>query len=128
MHELSIASRIVEIAGDHCRATGAVRAVAVTLRIGRLSCVHEDALRFSFGIVSEGTLLAGAELRVIHVPATIWCEICGREVEVPGIQKFACPACGTPSGDIRAGRELDLESIELADEAVTIQATENATQ
>ncbi len=123
MHELSIASRIVEIASEQCRDAGTVRAVAVTLRIGRLSCVHEDALRFSFGLVGEGTPLAGAELRVVHVPATIWCGPCGREVELPGIQRFACPVCGTPSGDIRAGRELDLESIELADEPAT--ATED---
>ena len=120
MHELSIASRIVELAGDHCREAGAVRAVAITLRIGRLSCVHEDALRFSFGLVSEGTPLAGSELRIIHVPATIWCGPCGREVELPGIQKFACPVCGTPSGHIRAGRELDLESIELIDEPAEV--------
>jgi hypothetical protein len=29
--------------------------------------------------------------------------------------------CGTPSGDIRAGRELDLESIELAAEPAAVQ-------
>lgn len=124
MHELSIASRIVELAGEHCRAAGAVRAVAITLRIGQLSCVHEDALQFCFGLISEGTPLAGAALRVIHVPARIWCGPCGREVELPGIQRFACPVCGMPSGDIRAGRELDLESIELADDRAT--ATEAA--
>lgn len=116
MHELSIAARIVEIAGDRCREAGA-RATAVTLRIGALSCVHEDALRFSFELVREGTPLAAAELRIVAVPVSIWCGACGREVELPGIQRFACPTCGTPSGDIRAGRELDLESIELADDA-----------
>jgi hydrogenase nickel incorporation protein HypA/HybF len=124
MHELSIASRIVDLAGEHCREAGAVRAVAITLRIGQLSCVHEDALRFSFGLVSEGTPLAGAELRVVHVPVRIWCGACQREVELPGIQKFACPRCGTPSGDVRSGRELDLEAIELAEERAT--ATEDA--
>jgi hydrogenase nickel incorporation protein HypA/HybF len=90
---------------------------AVTLKIGALSCVHEDALRFSFNLVRDETPLADAELRIVPVPVVIWCGPCGREVELPGIQKFACPICGTPSGDIRAGRELDLESIELADDA-----------
>jgi hydrogenase nickel incorporation protein HypA/HybF len=79
--------------------------------------VHEDALRFSFSLVREGTPLADAELRIVTVPVAIWCAACGREVTLPGIQKFACPECGTPSGDIRAGRELDLESIELIDDA-----------
>ena len=114
MHELSIAQRVVELVADEVRAAGAVRAIGVTLRIGALSCVHEDALRFSFDLVGEGTPAAGAELRIVAVPVTIWCAACGHEVALPGIQKFACPDCGTPSGDIRAGRELDLESIELA--------------
>jgi hydrogenase nickel incorporation protein HypA/HybF len=113
MHELSIASSIVEAAAEHCREAGGGRVAAVTLRIGRLSCVHEDALRFSFDLVREGTLLEAAELRIIDVPVRIWCPTCAAEVELPGIQRFACPACGTRSGDIRAGRELDLETIEV---------------
>jgi hydrogenase nickel incorporation protein HypA/HybF len=116
MHELSIASRIVELVTEQVRAAGARRATAVTLRIGELSGVHEDALRFSFDLVGEGTPAAGADLRVVRVPVTIWCVACGCEAVLPGIQKFACPACGAPSGDIRSGRELDLESIELGDD------------
>lgn len=120
VHELSIANRVVELVGEHVREAGAVRATVVTLRIGALACVHEDALRFSFDLVREGTPAAGAELRIVTVPVTIWCAACGCEVALPGIQKFACPECGTPSGDIRAGRELDLESIELADDATAV--------
>jgi len=122
VHELSIASRIVELVGEQVCAAGGGRVAAVTLKIGALSCVHEDALRFSFNLVREGTPLADAELRVVTVPVVIWCAACGREVTLPGIQKFACPECGTPSGDIRAGRELDLESIELDDEAAAVEA------
>ena len=122
VHELSIASRVVELVGEEVRAAGGGRVAAVTLKIGALSCVHEDALRFSFNLVREGTPLAGAELRIVTVPVVIWCAACSREVAIPGIQKFACPECGTLSGDIRAGRELDLESIELADEAAVVDA------
>ncbi len=113
MHELSIANRIVELVTEQVHDAGARRATAVTLRIGALACVHEDALRFSFDLVREGTPLADAELRIVAVPVTIWCAACGREATLASIQKFACPDCGTPSGDIRSGRELDLESIEL---------------
>jgi hydrogenase nickel incorporation protein HypA/HybF len=114
MHELSIASSIVEIVGEHARREGGGRVASVTLRIGRLSCVHEDALRYSFDLVTEGTPLAGATLAVIEVPVRIWCALCKAVVELPGIQRFACPACGHLSGDIRAGRELDIESIQIA--------------
>jgi len=118
MHELSIASRIVEIAGEHARREGGGRVASVTLRIGRLSCVHEDALRSSFDLVTAGTPLAGASLAVIEVPVRIWCALCEAEVELPGIQRFACPACGHLSGDIRAGRELDIESIQIAPDQI----------
>jgi hydrogenase nickel incorporation protein HypA/HybF len=118
MHELSIASCIVDIAWEHARQQGGGRVTGVTLRIGRLSCVHEDALRFSFGLVTEGTPLAGASLAVIEVPVRIWCAVCKAEVELPGIQRFACPVCGHLSGDIRAGRELDVESIQISPEQI----------
>jgi hydrogenase nickel incorporation protein HypA/HybF len=115
MHELSIATSIVETVRELVAGAGGGEVRRVTLRIGRLAAVHEDALRFSFDIVREGTPLAAAELAVIDVPVSIWCPTCGTEVELPGVQSFACPVCGTRSGDIRTGRELDLESIELAE-------------
>ena len=119
MHELSIANSIVEIAGEHARQQGGGRVSGVVLRIGRLSCVHENALRSSFDLVTEGTPLAGASLTVIEVPVRIWCPTCQAEVELPGIQRFACPACGHLSGDIRAGRELDIESIHMGYDVIT---------
>jgi hydrogenase nickel incorporation protein HypA/HybF len=124
MHELSIATNIVEIASQHVEEAGGGRVAAVTLRIGRLSCVHEDALRYSFDLVREGTPLAGAELRIVAVPVRVWCPRCAAEFELPGIQRFACPICSTPSADIRAGRELDLESIEL--ESIDLGETADA--
>jgi len=127
MHELSIATSIVEIAVEHARREGGGRVTGVTLRIGRLSCVHEDALRSSFDLVTEGTPLAGASLDVIEVPVRIWCAICKAEVELPGIQRFACPACGHLSGNIRAGRELDIEAIHIVDDQITADTPE-ATQ
>jgi hydrogenase nickel incorporation protein HypA/HybF len=118
MHELSIASNVVQLATQHAAEHGGGRVAAVTLRIGRLSCVHEDALRFSFDLVREGTPLDEAELRIVAVPVSVWCVNCQAEQELPGIQRFACPVCDTPTADIRAGRELDLESIELVETAL----------
>ena len=47
------------------------------------------------------------------MPVRIWCPTCENEQDLPGILHLACPSCGTRSGDIRAGRELDIESITL---------------
>jgi hydrogenase nickel incorporation protein HypA/HybF len=115
MHELSIAANVVAVVARHAAAHGGGRVVAVTLRIGRLACVHEEALRYGFELVRVDTPLATAELRIVSVPVRVWCAACRAERELPGIQRFACPGCGTPTGDIRAGRELDVDSIELVD-------------
>ena len=118
MHELSIAHRLVEIVTEHANQADQIRVQCVTLRIGRLSCVHQDALRFSFDLVAQGTPLEGAELKVVDVPVVIFCPNCDRTVELPGIQNFRCPRCDTLSGDIRQGRELDIETIHLGSAAV----------
>ncbi len=116
MHELSIANSLVELATEHATQAGADRITSITLRIGALSCVHKSALEFSFELVTQGTLLEGARLRIIDVPVTIFCVPCEQEVELPGIQSFRCPLCNTPSADIRQGKELDIDSIEIIDE------------
>ena len=113
MHELSIARQIVEIASQHATRAGTARIARITLRIGRLSCVHQDALRFCFDLVAEGTPAEGAALDVIDVPVAIFCSTCGQTVELPDIQRFRCPVCGAPSNDIRQGQELDIDTIEL---------------
>ena len=119
MHELSIANHLVEIATQHAHDAGAVKVEAITLRIGALSCVHKDALEFSFDLVTEDTLLAGAKLKIIDVPVAIYCAECDKEVELPGIQSFRCTFCDTPSAVIRKGKELDIESIEITESNAT---------
>jgi hydrogenase nickel incorporation protein HypA/HybF len=113
MHELSIAMKVIDKVAKQVAGAGGGRVLAITLRIGRLSCVQEGALRLSFELASAGTELSGARLEIIDMPVRIWCPACGAEQELPGVQSLACPECGRLSGDIRAGRELDLESIEL---------------
>jgi hydrogenase nickel incorporation protein HypA/HybF len=117
MHELSIVNSIVEIATEHAQQHGATRVDAITLRIGALSCVHKSSLEFSFELVAKDTLLEGARLRFIDVPVTIYCGRCNGEFQLPGIQQFRCPRCNTPSAEIRQGRELDVDSIEITQPA-----------
>lgn len=115
MHELSIANSLVEIATEHVKASGAGRVSAINLQIGALSCVHQSALEFSFDLVTKDTILEGASLNIETLPVTVYCDQCEKEVELPGIQKFRCPECQSPSADIRQGKELEVASIEVVD-------------
>jgi len=124
MHELSIAIRLVEVAAEHARSEGNSRVAAVTVAVGALACVHEDALQAAFEAARVGTPLAGAEVRIRHVPVRVWCPACTAEHDLAGLVPLACPACGTPTGDIRGGTELDLESLDVvaADDTVTAES------
>ena len=101
------------------------RVAAVNLTVGALSGVVEDALQFSYGLATEDTPLQGSKLVVKQVPVRIYCDRCQRESELPGVQSFRCPHCQTPSMDIRAGRELDIESI-VIDEGTGEESHERA--
>jgi len=119
MHELSIAYQLVEIANSAARDAGATQVDAVHLRLGVFSGVVKDALLFSYDVATRGTLLEGSRLEIEEVPLVVYCPQCAREVELESVQLFQCPLCGTPTADIRQGREIDLISLEVADETET---------
>ncbi|MEO7964515.1 MAG: hydrogenase maturation nickel metallochaperone HypA [Gemmatimonadaceae bacterium] len=113
MHELSIAQGIVELATEAAARAKAERVVSVNLKVGRLSGIEPGALQFSYDIVAEGTILEGSRLTIIDVPLVVWCAHCLKEIELVSVQQFRCPTCATPCGEIRSGRELNIESLEI---------------
>lgn len=115
MHELSIVQSVVTTVTEAFAGRPAVRILSVRLRVGALTSVVEDSLQFGYEIATQGTPLAGSRLEVLSLPVVVYCKPCSRLVELDGIQSFRCPHCGTPSGDIRQGRELEIESVEVED-------------
>ena len=116
MHEMGIALQIIDIATasippEH---EGA-EIVTVRLKIGKLSAVVPESLRFCFGVAARDTPLAGAELLIEEIPVRGWCKACGHAWTIEG-PAFQCPRCESGRIDLTSGRELDIESIELAEE------------
>jgi hydrogenase nickel incorporation protein HypA/HybF len=112
MHELSIMQSALSLALDQARQAGAVRVHTIRLRIGALSGVVPDALEFAFEALTPGTLAEGSQLAIEHVPARFWCATCTREFQSNDM--FAeCPDCHSLSGELRAGREMELASLEI---------------
>ena len=113
MHELSIAQAIVEqvaqIAREH---TG--RILCVTVSIGQLSGVDGEALDFAFPLAAEGTPAAGAKLIIEPVPAQVLCRSCGREFE-PDFLAWVCDRCGASDVELKGGRELLINSVEIGE-------------
>ncbi len=121
MHELSIVTSVVESVTESLASYPGARVLQVRLRVGALSAVIEDSLQFCYGIAIEGTPLASSRLVVNTVPVTVHCSACGRDGALQSLQHFHCPHCDAPATDVRTGRELEIESIEIEDapEAVT---------
>lgn len=116
MHELSIATSLVEIACEKAAGLGDVRVEALHLRLGPLSGVVRDALLFCFEIAAQGTKLEGARLEIEDVPLAVMCPSCGEERQLAGFP-LVCPVCETPTPRVLAGGELELRALEVSDNA-----------
>lgn len=116
MHELSIAQSLVELAAEAAENSGIKKVKALFLKLGVLSGVVKEALEFSFDVVVQGTSLEGAKLIIEDVPVTIFCPNCQEERILPEPIPMRCPTCGTKTGQVLAGREMELYALEGGEE------------
>jgi hydrogenase nickel incorporation protein HypA/HybF len=113
MHELSIALSLLEGVNEEAARTGIERVRAVHVRVGALSGIACEALRFSWELATSETVAEGSELRIEHVPLAVHCVRCEDDVEpLPGTG-LQCPRCLGPAPTIVRGRELQLVAMEV---------------
>jgi hydrogenase nickel incorporation protein HypA/HybF len=114
MHEMGIALQIIEIATESIPAdAGDVRIEKINLKIGKLAAVVPDSLQFCFNVAIKDTALEGAVLAIKELPVTARCKECDFQWTLTG-PAFTCENCSGGSLEILSGRELDIESIEIA--------------
>ncbi len=108
MHELSLATAVVEACAAH--ANGA-RVLRVRLEIGQLAAVQPDSLRFCFEICAQGTVVEGAALEILETPGRAVCDACAGETALTS--PFGRCDCG---GVLRvvAGDEMRVKDMEIA--------------
>ena len=112
MHEVAIMTEALRMAEEAAKAAGGERILELRLRLGSLSGVVEESLRFAFDVVSDGTMAAGATLEIEHVAGACWCATCQAEFACVDFLN-ECPRCHNLSGDLRRGRELDIAAVEV---------------
>lgn len=111
MHELAIAESLLEIVVEEARRHDLEKVHVIRLQIGALAGVVPEALTFSFELVSQDTVAAGAALE-IETPAVVaHCSGCDLRFDIVD-QVFLCPQCGRPDLKLVSGRELSLVTIE----------------
>ena len=117
MHELSVATSLVEMACEKAHDLGDVRVEALHVRLGPLAGVVKEALLFSFEVAAQGTPIEGARLQIQDMPLTVMCPSCRVERELASPQRRRCPVCDTPTPELRGGRELELSALEVRENA-----------
>ena len=115
MHEMGIAMQIIDIATASIpEDMQPARVEKINLKVGKLSAIVNDSLTFCFEIASKDTPLDGAELVIEEIPVIARCNACEKEWTIDS-PAFSCPHCEGGDIELLSGRELDIESIELAD-------------
>ena len=103
MHELSIASAVVDSVLEFIAERSVKRVIAVKLAVGELSHVEEEQLRFCYEAITQETPLRDSVLEIQRVPALVRCRHCdysGRPkywddaLSAAPIPTLQCPDCG----------------------------------
>ena len=122
MHELSVASAVVEKVLEFVSAHSVKKVLAVRLAIGELSHIEADQLRFCYVAITEQTPVQDSALEIETVEAVVRCERCsyrGRPkywadaLLVGPIPTLQCPNCGA-AVEIVEGNDCAIKSIRFA--------------
>jgi hydrogenase nickel incorporation protein HypA/HybF len=113
MHELAVTQSILEITVRHAEQAGARRIVAINLVIGDLTGFVDDSIQFYFDFLAKDTLAQGARLDIERIEPRVRCYACGTEFTPPDSRLWSCPQCEALGGEVIAGREFSVTSIEI---------------
>jgi len=114
MHELSIASAILDAVRKEADKRPGAHVTRVGVRIGALSGVEPEALSFGFSVLVKGTDLEPLALEIEPVPRRQRCPACDVTFEVQEYS-LACPRCASGETLMAGGDELDLAYLEVED-------------
>ena len=112
MHEIAIADSILKAVRGEMTRYASARPTRVIVRIGELTAIDPDALRFGFEALTHDTDYAGLQLEIECCPRRHRCIDCGAEFTVTGFD-FHCPQCGGEKNEFVSGDQLELASLEM---------------
>ena len=113
MHELAVTQSILEIALRHAEKAGARRILSINLVIGELTGFVDGSIQFYFDFMSKDTPAQDAQLCFERIAARARCQECSIEYTPPNSRLWTCPECGALGGEVIAGREFSVASIEI---------------
>jgi hydrogenase nickel incorporation protein HypA/HybF len=114
MHEYPAAVRILEIALDKARESGAAGVAEIHLTMGESCGYLPESLTLCFEAAAMGTPCEGARIIVERIPALVRCDRCGHMFKRKPFS-FTCPkeGCGGSGVPTDTGREFFVKQIVL---------------
>ncbi len=111
MHEISLASSLLDIINEQAAKHRFNRVNAVKLSLGCASSVEPKALEFAFSVQAQGTIADGASLRFEMQPVVHYCFSCRRDHSAE-VFSSVCAFCGSEDVILTGGTE-ELRLLEL---------------
>lgn len=113
MHELGVASEILDVALSEADRNAAKKVTSIRLRVGVLRAIEPENLSFLFGHLARGTPAEGALLEIVEEPVRVECGTCG-ESEVRAFT-VDCPRCHGSNIRVTCGDSLRILSLDIED-------------
>ena len=112
MHELSVASNLMDICLEKAAENNASKITGIKLKIGKLSGIEIHFLKEAFEAVCTGSIAENCEFDYFLQDIVIFCKICRKEYSIKD-NIFICPKCETRDIKVVDGEELVLMNIVL---------------
>jgi hydrogenase nickel incorporation protein HypA/HybF len=112
MHELGIASSILDCVQAEARRHPGARITKVGVKVGELAGVDVDSLQFGFEAIVKDTGWDGLVLAVESIPRVQRCPKCAHEFRMTDYGP-QCPQCGEFATQCISGEELDIAYMEV---------------
>ncbi len=121
MHELSMASNLVDIAVQEAKKRNATSVIEVNLVVGKFSMLGLEQLRYCYNLLIKDTPLENSKLEVEYEDGKIHCDKCKYEGPIQMQEEpeyhiifpsLVCPKCGN-AGEIISGRDCYIKSMRV---------------
>ena len=114
MHELSIALGMADELTRIARENNASKVVTVNLRIGKMSGIVTDSLKFAFDSIKfEYPVLSSTEVLIEEVPLKYECNKCKKTFTADEPYFSSCPECKSQDLKLLSGEEMQIENLKV---------------
>ncbi len=110
MHELSIATNIIEIAEEFAIKNNNAKISKIEIEVGELSGIVIASLEFALALAVKDTVLEHSQRLIIPILGQATCNVC--HTQFPNSDWYTpCPKCFSMGFEITGGKELRIKSI-----------------